>query len=252
MKKPETILGINKDVAADFTPDGDGVNDTLKINFNKKLLSEPAESWQLDIKDDHGSPVRTTGESGDVPKTIEWDGLDADGKPVASSTEYTATLSVTPSEKDKATLQTDKIEASQTVKTGVILEKVGENMWRINVPSFSFDPNAATFNNLTRAQRKDLENTLSDVVQKIKTIEGGIVTVEAYANNVSNTQKEQVEELLPLSQKRAEVIAAMIIERGIAKEDVRAAGRGGENPIAAWEDRANWWKNRRIEFVIRK
>jgi len=29
-------------------------------------------------------------------------------------------------------------------------------------------------------------------------------------------------------------------------------GMGGSNPIAEWKDTKNWWKNRRVEFVVTK
>jgi len=29
-------------------------------------------------------------------------------------------------------------------------------------------------------------------------------------------------------------------------------GMGGANPLAEWKDTKNWWKNRRVEFVIEK
>ena len=29
-------------------------------------------------------------------------------------------------------------------------------------------------------------------------------------------------------------------------------GNGGMNPIAKWEDREKWWKNRRVEFIVTK
>ena len=78
------------------------------------------------------------------------------------------------------------------------------------------------------------------------------VTVEGYANNVSNTEKENIEELIPLSQARAEAIMKQLVDRGLDAGNLSAKGYGGANPLAAWEDHANWWKNRRVEFLLRK
>ena len=76
--------------------------------------------------------------------------------------------------------------------------------------------------------------------------------VQGYANNVSGTEKENREELIPLSQARADFVVEELVKRGIDRASLTAEGKGGANPIASRRDRANWWKNRRIEFIIRK
>jgi len=65
-------------------------------------------------------------------------------------------------------------------------------------------------------------------------------------------EKENREELIPLSQERADFIVEQLVNRGIERETLTAEGKGGANPIASRRDRANWWKNRRIEFLIKK
>lgn len=69
---------------------------------------------------------------------------------------------------------------------------------------------------------------------------------------MSGTEKENREELIPLSQERADFIVEELVKRGIDRELLTAEGKGGANPIATRRDRANWWKNRRIEFLIKK
>ena len=44
----------------------------------------------------------------------------------------------------------------------------------------------------------------------------------------------------------------LLIKRGIEPSILDSEGLGGSNPIAAWEDRQNWWKNRRVEFIVTK
>ena len=96
--------------------------------------------------------------------------------------------------------------------------------------------------------------TLDEVADEIRELaKSGTevnVIIEGYANNISGTEKEQKEELLPLSQKRAETIVNELIKRGIDPKLLTPKGLGGANPIASQEDQANWWKNRRVEFRI--
>ncbi|MBP5447670.1 MAG: OmpA family protein, partial [Treponema sp.] len=67
---------------------------------------------------------------------------------------------------------------------------------------------------------------------------------------ISGTREENEKDLLPLSQKRAETLERLLIEKGFAAERITAVGMGDKNPIASREDRANWWKNRRTEFHV--
>ena len=244
-------LGLDKNECQDFTPDGDGQNDRLVFKPAFGFMSQPAKEWTLEITDQAGSPFRSIGGKGALPEEIVWDGRGDDGKLAFSDADYKATLTATLDDKDRETLGTDKAASSAEIKTGTILEKKGDGVWRISVPSLSvFDANAATFNSLSAEQRSKMQKTIDGIVAKAKSIEGCHVTVEGYANNISNTQKEHEEDLVPLSQARAESIANLLVQKGLDASRVSAVGRGGENPIAQWSDKANWWKNRRIEFVI--
>ena len=75
-------------------------------------------------------------------------------------------------------------------------------------------------------------------------------SVEGYANNVSNTERENIQELIPLSRLRAQTIVNILVENGLDRSILSSDGKGGSNPIAKWEDRENWWKNRRVEFIV--
>ena len=161
-----------------------------------------------------------------------------------------------PSAADKEILGMDKVQASVEgaveIDTGIVMKPEGEGQWRITMTTFRFDANAATFDKLDAAGKKDLDETLEKLVKKFNSVEGAHVTVEGYANNISGTREENEKDLLPLSQKRAEAIMELLAERGIARERLSAKGMGDANPIASRDDRANWWKNRRIEFFIER
>ena len=77
-------------------------------------------------------------------------------------------------------------------------------------------------------------------------------SVTTTANNVSNTERENKLELIPLSRLRAQTIMKLLIENGLDEEILSYEGNGGMNPIAKWEDHENWWKNRRVEFIVTK
>ena len=256
LNKPEFLLGVDPESLKDFTPDGDGIHDTVAFNPSASYLSEPAESWTLKILDPQGGEFRTWSGSGNPPAQIVWDGKSEAGDLAFSQSAYKAVLEVVPSAADKEILGMDKVQASVEgtveIDTGIVMKPEGEGQWRITMTTFRFDANAATFDKLDAAGKKDLDETLEKLVKKFNSVEGAHVTVEGYANNISGTREENEKDLLPLSQKRAEAIMELLAERGIARERLSAKGMGDANPIASRDDRANWWKNRRIEFHITK
>lgn len=256
LENPALFLGVNEDELKDFTPDGDGVNDTITFHPSTKYTSAPTESWKLVIADPKGNIFKTWSGNGYPPAEIVWDGKGDDNTVVFSRETYIAILSVAVCEKDRERLGRDTLEATidgnVSVDTGIVLNKTGDNEWRIEMASFTFDENAATFDKMTPEKRAELNSTLDDITTKALAIKGAKITVEGYANNVSGTEEEEQEELLPLSQTRAEAIASLLVERGIKAEDINARGMGSANPKASREDQANWWKNRRIEFYIKK
>lgn len=256
LEKPEFMLGVDPESLKDFTPDGDGIHDTVAFNPSASYLSEPAESWTLKILDPQGGEFRTWSGSGNPPAQIIWDGKSEGGDLAFSQSAYKAVLEVVPSAADKEILGMDKVQASVEgaveIDTGIVMKPEGEGQWRITMTTFRFDANAATFDKLDAAGKKDLDETLEKLVKKFNSVEGAHVTVEGYANNISGTREENEKDLLPLSQKRAEAIMELLAERGIARERLSAKGMGDANPIASRDDRANWWKNRRIEFFIER
>ena len=256
-KSPELLLGVDKSELTGFSPDGDGLNDTITFRPATSYMSAAPESWSLVIYDPSGNPFKTwSGKNEFAPKEIVWDGNGDKGDAVFSESAYKAVLNVVPCAADRELLDMDemsaKVEGGVEINSGIVLQKTGENEWRVAMTKFRFDPNEATFKQLNAEQKKDLDDTIGHLVDKFTKISGAKITVEGYANNLSGTKEENENELIPLSEKRAQAIMELIAERGIARESLDAKGMGDANPIASREDRANWWKNRRIEFLIKK
>ena len=240
-----------------FTPDGDGRNDTVTFYPNTQYLEEEPENWVISITDPKGNPFKVIEGSGKIPESIEWDGRSDDGEVVVSKNTYNAKLSILPSAKDRARTGKSKIEISEKIQTGLLLEViVPGHEWKIVVQSIAFDPNGPAFSKIPQEQKSSNSQTLDEVAEEIRALaENGIdlnIIIEGYANNISGTEKEQKEELLPLSQKRAETIVNELVKRGIDRKLLTPKGLGGANPLASQNDQANWWKNRRVEFRIKQ
>ncbi|MCR5188164.1 MAG: OmpA family protein [Treponema sp.] len=235
---PEYMLGVTPKELEKFSPDGDGVNDTITFAPVTLYLTKPAKKWSLKIIDPAGNDFRNWSGEGNPPAKIIWDGMSNDGEVVSSYNTYKALFKIIPSDEDKEYLGMDKmrdgVEGKVEIKTDVVLKKIANNEWKIEMTSVPFDPNAASFNQLTRAQIEKLRETVNEVYEKIVSIgENASVSIYGYANNISGTEQEDQEELISLSQKRAEIMAYMLIQRGLSSDSVTAVGRGGADPIAS-------------------
>jgi outer membrane protein OmpA-like peptidoglycan-associated protein len=76
------------------------------------------------------------------------------------------------------------------------------------------------------------------------------VQVEGHANRSSLTSDEQ--ELVALSENRARAVVNMLVGFGVNRNRLTAIGMGAKKPVAAYGDVDNYWKNRRVEFLLIK
>ena len=190
---------------------------------------------------------------GSVPNQVVWDGESEDGELVFSRNDYSAKLTIVPSVKDRERTGCSELKAEDSLKTGILFQVlVPDKQWKIIVNTIYFDPDRATFEKISEAQRQENFDTIESITKQIAEHGEVEVLVEGYANNVSNTERENKLELIPLSRLRAQTIMKLLIENGLDEEILSYEGNGGKNPIARWEDRENWWKNRRVEFIVTK
>jgi len=78
------------------------------------------------------------------------------------------------------------------------------------------------------------------------------IQVEGHAYNVTGTQREEDAELIPLSRERAQAVRDFLIRNGVDGSRLSTVGMGGTKPVVERADRENWWKNRRVEFILIK
>jgi outer membrane protein OmpA-like peptidoglycan-associated protein len=81
--------------------------------------------------------------------------------------------------------------------------------------------------------------------------------VEGHANPTTKAysaarNREELQALQPLALLRAEVIADMLVARGVPVSRLYVRSNGGMKTVVPLEDKAGWWKNRRAEFTLYK
>jgi outer membrane protein OmpA-like peptidoglycan-associated protein len=58
--------------------------------------------------------------------------------------------------------------------------------------------------------------------------------------------------LQPLSEARARAVVNYLVDLGIERGRLSSVGVGGARTVVEFGDRDNWWKNRRVEFILEK
>jgi len=89
------------------------------------------------------------------------------------------------------------------------------------------------------------------LVELLKSAPGTAITIVGHANQVLyqdpvKAAYEQAETLVPLSLARAAAVRQALVQAGIAEGTLGVAGMGASEPVAAFSDAANRWKNRRV------
>ena len=248
-----------------FSPDNDGENDDLSIQLSAESKA-PLSSWSFVINevDDKGKEKAfwTTSGKASITPLILWDGRSSkNGDLVQSATDYPYVFTVT-----------DTLGMT-TVHTGIIQVDVlvirDGNKLKMQVPSIIFRADRADFASVAEVEKMSKEEKLHKGLDQ-KTVDNNIrvlkrvsqilkkfkdynVTIEGNANNLTGTQSEEMKEVLPLTQARAEFILNWLNEKGgISKSRLKAVGNGSKSPLVNMRDLENRWKNRRVEFVLVK
>ncbi|MDR1429516.1 MAG: gliding motility-associated C-terminal domain-containing protein [Spirochaetaceae bacterium] len=228
-----------------FSPDNDGVDDDLYISLSAEDLS-PIAAWSLEVRE----PVAPFNlfyrlEGRGVPSNrIVWDGRSSRGELVQAATDY-------PVKFRAADTLGNSSEIDAVIGVDVLVIRDGD-LLRIQVPSIIFRENAADFENLAPDVTANNLRVLRRIAEILNKFQDYRVTVEGHANPVSRTASEEQNELQPLSEARARAIVDRLTGFGVTRNRLTYVGMGGTRPVVRWEDRDNWWKNRRVEFILIK
>ena len=229
-----------------FSPDNDGNEDELFINLSAKS-DTPLKQWSFEIREpeDTGNKLFwSTGGKNRITEQIIWDGRSLRGETVQSATDYPYTFAAT-----------DEVGLTSVIKgyipIDVLVIRDGDKL-KIAVPSIIFRKNAADFNELEQNVVDRNVKVLTRIAEILNKFPEYKVQIEGHANNTSGTEREEREDLIPLSGARADAVRRFLIEKGVARGRLSSVGIGGTKPIASFSDRDNWWKNRRVEFILIK
>jgi outer membrane protein OmpA-like peptidoglycan-associated protein len=139
----------------------------------------------------------------------------------------------------------------------VLVIREGDRL-KIRIASITFPPNSADLAAVTevdKAMRND--RTLARLFEIFNKYSSYRILIEGHANitrlwSQAEMDKENQEELIPLSLARAEAVKNALVRLGLDAGRISVSGLGGSKPIVPFTDEENRWKNRRVEFILIK
>lgn len=242
-----------------FSPDGDGEYDELNILLSADC-NAPIKSWSFVVNDAESKKTFwSVSGSSELKEKLSWDGKSMKGELVQSATDYPYVFTVT-----------DVNGLTNTVKgfvqVDVLVIHDGEKL-KLQVPSIIFRSDAADFKTtaeLTASSDWDgvskgisqetLENNtkvLNRISEILKKFRGYDITIEGNANNLSGTEKEEAS-VKKLSEDRAKFVMDWLIKDGVPSANLKSVGNGSKNPVTRSTKLEDRWKNRRVEFILKK
>ena len=241
-----------------FSPDNDGVDDDLFISLGA-VSAVPFKNWSFQVYDpENGKVFWSRSGNGTVTERLVWDGRGNNGELVQSATDYPFIFAV----EDELGMSS---EVAGIISVDVLVLRIGDVL-KMQVPSIIFRSDKADFAGKDVDPQKGLEQAVIDnnirVLKRIAEIlnkfKDYTVRIEGHANNITGTEAEETSTangnipLVPLSEARAETVREMLIEFGVSPHRLSTVGMGGRQPVVPHNDRDNWWKNRRVEFILNK
>ena len=242
-----------------FSPDNDGYADDLYIMLGGQDVV-PFASWSFEINDpQNGKNFYKISGKNTITERIIWDGRSNSGELVQSATDYPYKFTVTNELGLTSTV-------SGIIPVDVLVIRSGDKL-KMQVPSIIFRSDEADFvgkdkdpkNGLDKEKIDNNNRVLKRIAEILNKFKDYNVTIEGHANNVSGTEEEETidtkmygKALGPLSEARANYVRDVLVSFGVDASRLSTVGVGGRQPVAAREDKDNWWKNRRVEFILNK
>ena len=236
-----------------FSPDGDGVDDLLTVRINVESAS-PIESWRIEIREPNAphNLFSSWEGTGMPPAEFVWDGYSTNGELVQSAMEYLFSIRVTNIHNNYSVYEGSIWIDVLVIREGDVLSVI--------VPAIVFAANMGDFTGLDLINRGNNDLVLRRIAIVLNRFNTYNVLVEGHANpttppgTAARTNEEvgtaRVIGLQPLSEERARSVLEYLVFLGVDRERLSYIGMGGTRPVAAFEDRINWWRNRRVEFIL--
>lgn len=139
--------------------------------------------------------------------------------------------------KQEAELANEEADSLRRKLNSIATEKTDKGLM-MTLGDFVFDSSKATI-------KQEAVDNFSKVVEFINTYPDNKVKIEGHTDSSGSNKLN-----LKLSQMRADAVKALLIENGIAANQIESKGMGEDYPIAENTTASGKAKNRRVEIII--
>jgi len=281
MSPPEISVELSPQPYSPISPDGEEQLLTVKINVKSE---SPIYAWHVELREAESDELfLSLDQGGEVPELVTWDGRNLKGEMVESATLYNFSITVNNIyhnslvDENGFLIPEDKIGEVEgklvngsatykgTLAIDVLVQREEKGLLRIIVPSIIFAPNSGDLDKeLDPATAANNAKILKRIAEVLGYFETYNVRVEGHANPISapNTRQRIIEQtrglyrgdkgLQPLSEERARAVVDYLVNLGVDRTRLTPVGMGASKIRCDYSDKANWWKNRRVEFILEK
>jgi len=232
---------------ATFSPNGDGIDDTVTIQLGAKDESK-IRNWTVEISNNEGKLARTIEGEEPVPPSIVWNGKDDYYNTVVPPGEYGVKLVVNDIAGNKGTSMPQKLNVEIPMpkleeKFAKVI-KVEEEERGLKI-TFSVK---VLFGIGKAILREDAYSAIEQAIGMLKAYPLNKVSIEGHTDSVGKAEHNQ-----KLSEMRGRAVYDYIVERGgIDPGRLSVKGWGEEKPIASNKTARGRDVNRRVEIIILK
>ncbi len=225
-----------------FSPDNDGVDDELNI-FIDVTDASPIQGWQMEILDRNDSFFTEFSGRGMPANRLIWDGRAQNGELVISAEDYPYEFSISDAVGNVT-------RTRGVIPVDILVIRDGDRL-KVQISNITFEPNSPELI-LDPTDERGAKNRaiLQRLVEVFTKYDDYNIRVEGHAVNVTGTEREEREELQPLSESRAQSVRDALVEEGLSPRRLSVLGRGGTEPIVPHTNLEERWKNRRVEFIL--
>lgn len=203
----------------------------------------------MDIADKNGEVIRTYTGDGDPSGDITWNAGSPEDRTKLDTEMFTLNLKVT----DEGGNVRDY---TQQVPLDVFLVQRDGKLY-IAVPNIIFGAYQHALDSRSAEMYERNIKSIERVLNIYNRYPANDLLLEGHALNIYrgvDAQKEAEEEeiLVPLTRRRANTVRDALVERGMDSEKIGIEYFGGRLPIVSVHDLDVRWKNRRVEFIMKK
>jgi outer membrane protein OmpA-like peptidoglycan-associated protein len=229
-----------------FSPDGDGVNDTITVALAVENRDEIV-AYQVALYNSRDSLFELYSAPGAPPEEFTWDGTNRAGETVESAEDYRLELRMWDDLGNVSTI-------NGVIPVDILVYRDGDQI-KIRIAAITFLPYSANYFDVAPDQRAKNLQTLDRLAEILKKFADYRITLQGHAvqiywNDPVRGKTEQESVLIPLSTARADAIRQALIARGVAADRMTSSGVGALQPLVPNSDLENRWINRRVEFVL--